>query len=278
MKNLFKSRRSKILLSAVLALFLGIIFAAVSYDSVSPLSSAVSFVFSPLQSLSARIASAAEDFTASFRSAGSYRDQLDEIRLELENYREQLVDYEEMKQKLASYENFLGVKQEHPDFEFVPSTIISRDAADMFNSFLLNSGSVDGVEVNDPVIYESYLVGVVSEVNLTTCLVRTMLDPKINISCYEVRSREDGYTENTSLLALGGLSKFTGLTRSTSVQAGGIVCTSGVGGKFPRDLIIGTVKEVKDSETDISTYATIEPGVNVQNLIDVFVITDFLGK
>ena len=43
-------------------------------------------------------------------------------------------------------------------------------------------------------------------------------------------------------------------------------------------IIIGTVSEVNESKYDLSDYAVIEPGVNVRELEDVFVITDFDGQ
>ena len=69
-----------------------------------------------------------------------------------------------------------------------------------------------------------------------------------------------------------------GLSSSTAVTAGGIVCTSGVGGKFPRDLIIGTIVDIVDGTVDISASAIIKPGVDFSNITDVFVITSFDGQ
>ncbi|MBQ5626506.1 MAG: hypothetical protein IIU97_00200, partial [Bacteroidaceae bacterium] len=60
--------------------------------------------------------------------------------------------------------------------------------------------------------------------------------------------------------------------------AGGIVCTSGVGGIFPRDLIVGTILDIVDGTVDISASAIIEPGVDFSKITDVFVITSFNGQ
>ena len=72
--------------------------------------------------------------------------------------------------------------------------------------------------------------------------------------------------------------KLTGLSQSTTVAPGGIVCTSGVGGVFPRNLIIGTVTQVYREEGDVSYCAEIRPGVDIGEVQDAFVITDFEGK
>ncbi|MDR1629785.1 MAG: rod shape-determining protein MreC [Oscillospiraceae bacterium] len=278
MQQWLKGRNAKIFAGILAALLLGMLAAALSADATSPLTRAVGFVFSPLQTVSTKIAGGLRGFGGHFVSSGYYQQRIEELELELEGYRAQLVDFEIYKQQLESYKGFLEIKEKHEDFEFAPATVIGRDAADAFRSFVINRGSADGVSVNDPVIYESYLVGVVKEVGVTSSVVWSILDPRVSVSAYEIRSREDGYLANTAALSLSGLSRLSGLDRATTILPGGIVCTSGVGGIFPRDLILGTVKEVLDQKTDISSYAVIEPGVDYANLIDVFVITSFLGQ
>lgn len=278
MQHWLKGRNAKILAGILAALLLGVLAAGLSADASSPLTRAVGLVFSPLQTVSTKIADGLRGFSGRFVSSGYYLDRIEALELEIEDYRARLVDFEIYKQQLESYKGFLEIKEQHEDFEFAPATVIGRDAADTFHSFVINTGSADGVSVNDPVIYESYLVGVVKEVNVTSSVVWSILDPRVSISAYEIRSREDGYISNTAPLSLSGLSRLSGLDRATTILPGGIVCTSGVGGIFPRDLILGTVKEVRDQETDISSYAVLEPGVDYANLIDVFVITSFLGQ
>ncbi len=78
--------------------------------------------------------------------------------------------------------------------------------------------------------------------------------------------------------AADGLCTMPGLSSSTAVSPGGIVCTSGVGGIYPRDLIIGTVTKVEDSGTDISATAVIKPGADIASITDVFIITEFEGQ
>ena len=67
----------------------------------------------------------------------------------------------------------------------------------------------------------------------------------------------------------------SGLDKGTEVSIGGLVCTSGIGGIYPKGLIIGKISDIQDSEHDISLNAVIEPGVKITELEDIFVITDF---
>ena len=87
-----------------------------------------------------------------------------------------------------------------------------------------------------------------------------------------------GFVTSTVALSTEGHCHMPGLSSSTAVTVGGIVCTSGVGGIFPRDLIIGNIVDVVDGTVDISASAIIEPGVDFSEITDVFIITDFDGQ
>ena len=129
---------------------------------------------------------------------------------------------------------FLGVKEKNPISSSSRATVIGRDAADVFGSFVLNCGSADGVAVGDPVISGEYLIGIVNETSPTSCTVLSVCDPKFSAAAYEIRTGEAGYTQTTTKLGVQGILKLSGLERDTAVAEGGIVCTSGVGRRVPQ--------------------------------------------
>lgn len=277
MHSFFKSSRFKGFLGVFAVLILAIITAAATASKASPATSALGTLFSPLQSVSTAISNSVKDFSVYFRSAKSYADRVAELEKQLCDAQDQLVGYEKAKQQISLYEEFLELKKENEDFKFASASVIGSDSSDAFGSFTLNKGSADGVAVNNPVIYGKYLVGVVVKVSPTYCVVNTILNPDVNVSAYEVRTRESGYATTSVKLAQKGFCSLSGLVRSTSIAPGGIVCTSGIGGIYPADLIIGIVDEVKDDTTNISSYAVIKPQVDFKELRDVFIITDFRG-
>jgi rod shape-determining protein MreC len=278
MRNFFKSVKFKIVMSVLAVLLLGVFVAAVSTGGTSPLTNALNFALTPLNEAAAHLKEDLSGFFAGFRSSSKYLEEIESLQDELNDCREQLADYEKLQQKLASYEEFLEVKNEHPDYSFLPATVILRDGTDVFETFTVNKGAADGVEVNMPVLSGENLIGVVREVSHSTALVYTLFHPDVNVSAYEIRTREDCYTKAESAVSAEGLLKLMGLTRTTPVVSGGIVCTSGIGGIYPRDLIIGAVTQVVGSESDISAYALVKPSLDYGRLIDVFVLTDFEAK
>lgn len=278
MKRFLHSQGFKTLVIVFCIVLLGVICASFSHNASSPFTSAISVVFSPLQKISTAISNNLKDVNASFKSSTVYIKENEELKNEIADLRQQLADYDELKQKVDAYEEFYGIKQENPDFEFSYASVISKDAMDAFGSFTLDVGSKDGIEVNDPVIYGDYVVGIVKKVNFSTCVVYSVLDPRVNIGAYESGTKEYGYVSGDESIYKDGLCKMYGLDSSTSVVGGGIVCTSGAGGVFPNGLIIGEVKGVKEDDVTSAYYAEVKPFSEISDITDVFVITSFEGQ
>ncbi len=278
MSNFFKSTTFKVLITVAIVLLSASIMATLTATSTSPLTKVVSVVTSPLQDVASYFSAKFDALTGGFISSKSYQDRVTELEEQVAEYQKQLVDYEKTKKQLATYEEFLDVREKNPDYKWVHATVIGRDSAEIFGSFTIDQGSKDGVKINDAVISGEYLIGVVTEVNPTSSVVRSVFDPSVNVAAYEIRTGELGYVCADYKLSVDGRCKLAGLQTDTAISQGGIVCTSGTGGIFPKDLIIGIVKDVQKSETDLSAYATIEPTVNSKEIHNCFVITSFEEK
>ncbi len=275
MNNFFKSTTFKVLLGVAIVLICATVLATVVSTSTSPITNGISVITSPLQNVASYFSGKLDGFSGAFVSSKSYQDKIAELEGQIADYQAQLVDYEKTKKQLESYEEFLDVREKNPDYTWVYSTVVGRDSADMFGSFTINKGSKDGIKVNDAVIYSEYLIGVVTEVNATSSVVRSIFDPSVNIAAYEIRTGELGYVSSTYEMSVNGTCRLLGLDSKTTVSKGGIVCSSGTGGIFPKDLIIGTITAVGQSETDLSAYAVVEPAINSKDIHDCFVITAF---
>lgn len=278
MLQFFKSRKFKAFMLVICALLTGAVIAVASAKGTSPVTNFIGSVLSPVQKLTSYIADNVKWVSDSFESAGSYKNEIERLEQQIAEYENQLVDYNELQQKLSSYETMLGVKEENADFVLERANIIGTDAADMFTSLIIDKGSKDGISVNDPAVYGNYVVGIVKKVHPYYSVVESILNPDVNISALDSKTRETAYVTTNIEFSEKGHCIFAGLERTTSVSPGGIILTSGIGGIYPKGLIIGTVNEVCESEYDLSNYAVIEPGVNVKEIEDLYVITDFDGQ
>ena len=278
MNSFFKQKATKLFGIIIGALLIGAIFAGIAHSGKTPLSKAVVFVMKPFQQVSEYMGNNVDTFFKSFRSSDTLKKENAELKQQIADYQGELADYENTKRTLKTYEEFLEVKEEHQDFKFISASILSKDSNDAFGSIILDKGSLKGVELNDPVIYGKNLFGVVTDVEASTCTVTTFSSPKFNAAVYEARSNVVGYVTGFEDGAGTKYCKLPGLEKDTSVATGGVICTLGLGGVFPKDLIVGTIEEISKSKTDISFYAKIKSNIDLNEIKDVFVITDFNGQ
>ncbi len=278
MRKFYQSSALKVFISVIVAIVLGAVIAALSHSNNTPLSSATSTVLSPLQSFSSYLSYKFSNFYDNFKSSATLAEENRNLKEQIEKYQEEVIDYNETKNKLDTYEDFLGVKEENPDFIFESATIISRDSTDLNESFSLNKGSLDDISVNDPVIYGKNLVGVVVSVSPATCTVKTIANPDVNISIYESYTGDVGYSTGTGNSADRVYAKIPGLKKDTAISPNGIVCTTGSGGIYPKDLIVGTIVSIENSSDGLSAHAAVRSALDISALTEVFVIKEFDGQ
>ncbi|MBQ1986085.1 MAG: rod shape-determining protein MreC [Clostridia bacterium] len=235
-------------------------------------------VTSPLLSAGTGMTEGAKEF---INLDGMSKEELKTLYLELydENrkLREQLVDYHDLKEENDSYKSILSVKDAMPDLDLTAAQVVGRDPGDVFYGFSINRGYVSGIAVGDAVITETGIVGVIEEVYATSSRVRSILSEKSQIGAAAKEYGESGVITSDIRFAENGRVRMRYLEKDTLIRAGSIITTSGTGGMFPTDLLIGRAESVERA-SDGSYYAVVVPYVDVKTISDVFVVTGFEGK
>ena len=67
----------------------------------------------------------------------------------------------------------------------------------------------------------------------------------------------------------------TYIPQSETISVGDVVLTSGMGGNYPKGLVIGQITEVEQRDIDTYQNASVRPSVNFDRLETVLVITTF---
>lgn len=208
----------------------------------------------------------------SFEELAIYVKELEEENAKLT---EQLVEYYDLKVENQQYQIALSILDENSNLELLPSSVTAKDPSDPFGSFTIDVGSENGVSLNDPVITEQGLVGIVSEVHTYYAKVTTILSEDINIGASAKEYGESGVVMGNAETAINNLVKFNYLTVETQVEQGTLIVTSGASEIYPEDLVIGTVSYLGSNLEDVSMYAMVETAADIENVTTVFVITDF---
>ncbi|MDO4270527.1 MAG: rod shape-determining protein MreC [Eubacteriales bacterium] len=241
----------------------------------SPVTKLVGMVTSPIQ----RVANGVGGF---FGRGLSYFTDFDDLKAENEQLKKQIRDMEQdvRDAKLALEENDrlraqAGQPERTRDLTTLNAEVIARNPGDWATTLTLDKGSSNGVSENNLVITEDGVVGYVSYVAPNYCEITTVIDIEMQCGALVTRTRESAIAEgNYDLMAEGGL-RLSYLTENADVVIGDTVETSGKGGMFPKDIMIGTVENVLPEENGISYYAVIKPFVDVETVSSVSIVTAF---
>src|SRR5579871_1397745 len=152
----------------------------------------------------------------------------------------------------------------------IAADVITRRADPKFDTLLISRGSRDGVKPNSVVVTRNGLVGRVFLVTPGTASVLMLTDQKSGVGARVQRpeSRAVGVCEgdNSAVLMLLGLSG------EADIKKDDIIVTSGLGGIYPKGLVIGTVLEVKEDEGNVGKVVRVKPRVDFDHLEEVYVL------
>ena len=276
MKDFFDTWKFKILV--IVAVFLvGIMaYAGANGRLTAAPQELLSVVFTPLQKVTSALSGGAASVWEKYTSIDDVMDRNEQLEAENAELRQQMVDYDRIKAENDAYKALARIQDTNSEASYVSAFVIGRDPLDEFGGFTLDQGSTDGVAVNDAIISDrGYLLGVVVEVDATSCKVMTSLHPSFNAAGVISRTRENGIITGSADYAADGQCVLTNLDRATEARKGDQVITTGLGGVFPANLLVGTVQEVVPEQSGKSSSAVILPGADPRTVKHVFIITEY---
>ncbi len=276
MKDFFDTWKFKILV--IVAVFLvGIMaYAGANGRLTAAPQELLSVVLTPLQKVTSALSDGAASVWEKYTSIDDVMDRNEQLEAENAELRQQMVDYDRIKAENDAYKALARIQDTNSEASYVSAFVIGRDPLDEFGGFTLDQGSTDGVAVNDAIISDrGYLLGVVVEVDATSCKVMTILHPSFNAAGVISRTRENGIITGSADYAADGQCVLTNLDRATEARKGDQVITTGLGGVFPANLLVGTVQEVVPEQSGKSASAVILPGADPRTVKHVFIITEY---
>ena len=276
MKDFFDTWKFKILVGIAVFLAAIMAYAGANGRLTAAPQEILSVAVAPFQRAAAAVSNGVSSLWEKYTNIDAILEENEKLTTENAELRGQMVDYDKLKAENEAYKALTNIQEQHPEMSYVSSFVIGRDPLDSFYGFTLDQGSLDGVEANDAVTSdEGYLLGVVTEVDLTSCKVMTILHPSFNAAGVVSRTRDNGIITGSADYAAEGLCILSNLSRSTLTKANDQVITTGLGGVFPPDVLVGVVQELVPEASGKSTIAVIKPGADPRTVKHVFIITNY---
>ncbi|MBQ7504560.1 MAG: rod shape-determining protein MreC [Ruminococcus sp.] len=268
MRDFLSTKSAKILIATLAVILVVAILGATGNPWVS---SAFGFITNGLSSVTANLTDGDKDYE-------TLKAENEKLKQDIADLRTQLVDYYDVKSENSRLWKYYKLKKSNPDYEILPASVIRRDTNEAFYSFTIDAGSTSGISVQDPVITENGVIGFVNSVNATSSKVTTILSPDLQAGAVDKKTGESGIVTGSAALSDENKTAFTKIDANAKVKKGDIIVTSGIGGVYPSDLILGKVTDIRYDDYDAAKYAVIKPFEDIKAVTDVVVLTDFKNK
>ena len=269
------SKKKKQTIGVTIAIIVLVIIVAITNIKVNNLSYAegiLNFFVMPVQNGLTYLKNKIAGNNQFFIDIGNLKEENKKLKEENAKLQESLRELEIVKSENETLKEYANLKDKYTEFNCIPAYVINKDVSNYSNTIIINVGAQDGIKVNMPVISENGLVGHVISVTAANSKVQTIIDTSSSISCTLTASRDNIVAKGT--LEAGSILKATYIPTDATIMQGDNIETSGLGGIYPKGILIGTVKKVVNTKNITDRYAIIDTAVNFNKLETVLVITN----
>lgn len=194
-----------------------------------------------------------------------------ELEAEVSNLQSEIIDLKQQIVETRVLSALVEFARVHPENRYLAAAIIGRDPSPFVKYVIINRGSDGGLRSGMPVVTSQGLAGRIAAVTAGAARVELITDPASSVN---VRLEPSG-AQAVLLGSLTGELSLDLIPQTASVNVGDLVLTSGLGGNFPGNILIGQITSLRRRETDLFQQASVQPVVDFSKLEIVLLITNF---
>ncbi|MEX2107186.1 MAG: rod shape-determining protein MreC [Solirubrobacterales bacterium] len=239
----------------------------------------VSTVFSPVQSVADRALKPARDLVNWFDETFDARGRNSRLHAELEEARKQAVGADAALAENAQLRKLVGLDRSGAipsGYEAVTARVIARSPTVWFSDVMIDAGSGEGIEVDDPVVNGDGLVGTVSAVTGDSAKVTLIADHSSAVSAKVVPSGAQGMIKpmvgDPGDLILDFIDSTKRVGQGQSVVTAGWRA-QGLESRFPPNVPIGEITRASVLEQEAQQQVHVRPYADLRDLDLVQVLT-----
>jgi rod shape-determining protein MreC len=211
------------------------------------------------------------DFLTVPRNVASLQQSNTELEAEVARLQTQVIDLQQQVTETNILSALVDFARANPEYSYKAASVIGRDPSPFLRYVIINVGSNEGILPGMPVVTDKGLVGRVDAVIAEAARVQLVTDAA---SAVDVRLQ----ASNTEAMLEGSVTgelSLNMISQDAVIQAGDVVLTSGLGGTYPPNLLVGQVVSIRKLQSELFQQAAIQPNVDFTQLQFVLVITNF---
>jgi rod shape-determining protein MreC len=212
----------------------------------------------------------AQDFFTAPRDIVSLRNRNAELETQVSQLQAQVIELQQRVSETEILAALVDFSRSNPESKYKAAAVIGRDPSPFLHYIIINRGSNDDILRGMPVVTNQGLVGRIDAVLADAARVQLITDPGSSVNS----QLQNAKTNAVTLGSVTGDITLDMISQNVEVQPGDLILTSGLGGGYPANIIIGQVVTVRSLEFELFQQATIQPAVDFNRLQIVLVITN----
>ena len=194
-----------------------------------------------------------------------------ELEAEISQLQVQIIELKQQVSEAELLSTLVDYARSRTENRYLAASVIGRDPSPFMHYIIINRGSDDGLRTGMPVVTQQGLVGNISSVTAGAARVQLINDPASSVN---VLLQESG-AEAILVGSITGELRLELIPQDVTVQPGELVVTSGLGGNYPPNLVIGQVSTVRRRDYDLFQSASVQPAIDFSELEIILIITNF---
>jgi rod shape-determining protein MreC len=218
---------------------------------------------------------AVQDFLTAPRDMASLRQRNTELESEVAALQAQVIQLQQQVGDTQILAALVDFERARPENTYRAAAVIGKDPSPFLHFVIINRGSNDGILRGMPVVTDQGLVGRVDAVIADAARIQLITDPASSVNVHLQNAEVDAALSGsvTGDVELDFIPQ--NVNKNVNIETGDLVLTSGLGGGYPADLIVGQIVDVRNREFDLFQQATVQPVVDFNHLRIVLVIVNF---
>lgn len=214
---------------------------------------------------------ALRDYLTAPQDVAALRQRNQQLEAEVARLQTEVVSLQQQLAEAKVLAALLDFARAHPTNQYKAARVIGQDPSPFLHYVIVNRGSDDGIRPGMPVVSAEGLVGYVDAVIPQAARVRLITDPGSRVDVRVKPANVDAVLQGS----LTGELTLNMLPLDANVQPGNLVLTSGLGGRFPADLLVGQVVSTRKQAFALFQEAAVQPVVDFGRLDIVLIIVNF---
>mgnify|MGYP001559144258 FL=1 len=212
-----------------------------------------------------------QDFLTAPRDIVSLRSRNAELETQVSQLQAQVIELQQRVNETEILAALVNFSRSNPESTYKAAAVIGRDPSPFLHYIIINRGSNDDIRRGMPVVTNQGLVGRIDAVIAEAARVQLITDPASAVNVY----LQNAETKAVAFGSVTGDVSLDMISQSAIVEAGDLILTSGLGGGYPPDLILGQVVTLRSLEYELFQQATVQLALDFSRLDIVLVITNF---